>query len=54
MIFLREALVGFTRERTRKDGTLRSWAGEADLRQYAEDTWLPNHEMEATTRQGYT
>jgi hypothetical protein len=96
MIFLREALVGFTRERTRKDGTVRytgvyrdlrgrqrsagtypsrrladkAWQraeaklelgrtgdpglGRQTFRQYVEETWLPNHEMEATTRQGYT
>jgi integrase len=96
MIFLREALVGFTRERTRKDGTVRytgvyrdlrgrqrsagtypsrrladkAWQraevtlelgrtgdpglGRQAFRQYVEETWLPNHEMEATTRQDYT
>jgi integrase len=28
--------------------------GKQTFRQYVEETWLPNHEMEATTRQGYT
>jgi integrase len=28
--------------------------GRQTFRQYVEETWLPNHEMEATTRQGYT
>jgi integrase len=28
--------------------------GRQTFRQYAEETWLPNHEIEATTRQSYT
>jgi integrase len=28
--------------------------GRQTFRQYAEETWLPNHEMEASTRQSYT
>jgi hypothetical protein len=28
--------------------------GRQTFRQYAEETWLPNHEVEATTRQSYT
>jgi integrase len=96
MICLREALVGFTRERAGKDGTVRyiavyrdfkgrqrsagtysserqadkAWQraeirmelgrtgdpglGRQTFRKYVEETWLPNHEMEVTTRQGYT
>jgi integrase len=96
MIFRWEAPVGFTRERTGKDGTVRyiavyrdlrgrqrsagtypsrrlaekAWQraevrmelgrtgdpglGKQTFRQYAEETWLPNHEVEVTTRQNYT
>lgn len=28
--------------------------GRQTFRQYVEETWLPNHEIEASTRQGYT
>jgi integrase len=28
--------------------------GRQRFKQYVEETWLPNHEMEASTRQGYT
>lgn len=28
--------------------------GRQTFQQYVEETWLPNHEMEASTRQGYT
>lgn len=28
--------------------------GRQTFQAYVENTWLPNHEIEATTRQGYT